>query len=115
MAEQCSSHDACFAGVAQQVAAIRDILQQTTRDWDRRMNENAGKLNRLLERSEQWMLHTSTALNEIAALKQDIAEIKDVQRQQWEAINALRRTVYVGVGVALAVSTGLPIALKVVL
>jgi len=108
----CQSHEACFASVGTQVAGLQAGYARGMEQLERRMGENADKLNRLLDRSEQWLVNTTAALTEIAAMKQDLVELRHASIKQWEAINGLRRTVYTGVGIALAVSALLPLALK---
>ena len=96
--DQCQAHGAHFERLDNQF----DALEATMRTVD-------GKLNRLLERSEQWLVNTTTALAEVAGIKRDVAEIKVVIDQQWRAINELRRIAYG----ALALAVGVPTALGV--
>ena len=90
-AETCADH----ALLLERLGHLAETLESNTK--------TSGKL---LEKLERVSTENSRASVELEHIKEKVQDLKTADSEQWSAINSLRAKVYIGVGLALAASTG---------
>lgn len=65
---------------------------------------NVAGQEKLLEKLESLVRALSRSDANIRHLEQSVADLKLADSEQWSAINAMRRLVYAGMGIALALN-----------
>ena len=77
------------------------LLEERFKGFEKKLDENSKKLEKLLSRSER-------ATTSDAVADTEIRNLKESKEKLWNTIDGLRKTVWIGVGVAISLSILIP-------
>jgi len=73
------------------------------------------KVDKILEKISERGEEASSLSVEVCQIKKDILRVERVNEKQWKAIDGLWKYLYIGMGIAIALSIVIPVVLDIVL